>query len=206
MKDTCEKACILAGDPDRFAYFHPAFAENSVRIDPLYNFNQPTELASRISAVIPDGSDSGPFKAFGFMALNNIVQGLLFSGEHPSLVKIRRYLEGGPDVLVIKAVQAYCNHIYDDWETMAKQFVKNDTGIPQRAKALSRMYYERVQAEHPNSDLEGLLTMFNHAREHFGKMIATTLPTLNMLTSGDIGSLLSPDNNPDDKRRITDTT
>jgi conjugal transfer pilus assembly protein TraD len=206
MKETCRNACNLAGHPDRFTFFHPAFANESVRIDPLYNFNQPTEIASRISAVIPDGSDSGPFKSFGFMAINNIVQGLLFSGEHPSLIKIRRYLEGGPDILVIKAVQAYCNHTYDDWEEMARQYIKNDTDITKRARGLSRLYTEKVQAEHPNSDLEGLLTMFNHDREHFGKMIASTLPILNMLTSGDIGSLLSPDEKTNDDRQIIDTT
>ncbi len=206
MMETCRKACELAGDIERFVYFHPAFAENSVRIDPLYNFNQPTELASRISAVIPEGSDSGPFKSFGFMAINNIVQGLLFSGEHPSLIRIRRYLEGGPDNLVVKAVQAYCNHIYDDWESLARQYIKNDTSITARARAYSKLYYEKIQAAHPNPDLEGLLTMFNHDREHFGKMIASTLPILNMLTSGDIGSLLSPDDDTDDPRLVSDTT
>ena len=48
-----KRACTLAQHPDRFVYFHPAFPEDSVRLDPLHNFNRPSEIASRISAISP---------------------------------------------------------------------------------------------------------------------------------------------------------
>jgi conjugal transfer pilus assembly protein TraD len=48
--------------------------------------------------------------------------------------------------------------------------------------------------------------MYEHDREHFQKMIASLLPIMNMLTSGDLGDLLSPDSNdPHDTRLITDS-
>lgn len=207
MCETARRACRIDGNEDRFLYFHPAFPEDSIRIDPLYNFNQPTEVASRVSEVIPEGSDSGPFKAFGFMAINNIVQGLLFSDERPNLVKIRKYLEGGPDHLVVKALTAYFNHKMPGWDLNLKKELLNVKNMTKKALMLNNFYYEKVQEDFPNPDIEGLLTMFNHDREHFGKMIASTLPVLNTLTSGDVGRMLSPDPfDEEDTRLMTDTT
>ncbi|KAG0012361.1 hypothetical protein BGZ81_001640, partial [Podila clonocystis] len=48
--------------------------------------------------------------------------------------------------------------------------------------------------------------MFKHDGTHFSKMVASLLPIMNMLTSGELGPLLSPDpNDPEDLRPITDT-
>ncbi|WP_061872677.1 TrbI/VirB10 family protein [Serratia marcescens] len=63
-----------------------------------------------------------------------------------------------------------------------------------------------IQPEHPNSDLEGLLSMFQHDQTHFSKMVANLLPIMNMLTSGELGPLLSPDSSDlSDERQITDS-
>ena len=203
--ETARRACALVGEPERFVYVHPANPSASVRLDPCYNFNQPTEIASRISAVVPQGADSGPFVAYGFMAMNNIVQGLIFSGERPNLVKIRRFMEGGPDQLVVRAVEIYAAHVLSDGSTLAASYLRQAQNTHQRAQGLARFYNEVIQPQYPNADLEGLLAMFNHNREHFGKMIASTLPILNMLTSGDIGPLLSPDPHADDPRPFVET-
>ncbi|KAG0283383.1 hypothetical protein BGZ97_008569, partial [Linnemannia gamsii] len=63
-----------------------------------------------------------------------------------------------------------------------------------------------IQPEYPNSDLEGLLSMFQHDQTHFSKMVASLLPIMSMLTSGDLGKMLSPDpDDLDDTRPITNT-
>jgi conjugal transfer pilus assembly protein TraD len=75
-----------------------------------------------------------------------------------------------------------------------------------RAAAAVRFYREFVQETKGNSDLEGLLTMFQHDKAHFSKMIASLLPIMNMLTSGDLGPMLSPERmDQDDTRPIYDT-
>lgn len=107
LKDNAQRACIAAGSPERFVYFHPGFPEHSVRLNPLRNFNRGTEIASRIAALIPSETGADPFKAFGQMALNNIVQGLLLTSQRPDLKTLRRFLEGGPEGLVVKAVTAW---------------------------------------------------------------------------------------------------
>lgn len=204
LKWCAERVCRMMGHPERFVYFHPAFPEDSARLDPLRNFNRASEVASRIAAVTPGEGASDPFKAFGAKALDNIVQGLVSIEQRPTLVKLRRYLEGGPGTLVVRALERYFDQcLPDGWQSRISGKTK-DTDA--RAAALVRFYRDAVQEEHPNMDLEGLLSMFEHDRTHFGKMISSLLPTMNMLTSGTLGPLLSPDpTDVDDLRPITDS-
>jgi len=205
LRWSAERACRLMGQPERFVYFHPAFPEESVRMDPLRNFNRSSEVASRIAQVIPSESPGDPFKAFGQKSLDNIVQGLFAIEQRPTLVKLRRYLEGGPGILVTRALERYFDHCYGaHWKSrLGNTKARDEEG---RAAALVRFYRDTVQAEHPNMDLEGLISMFEHDRTHFGKMVASLLPIMNMLTSGTLGPLLSPDpNDVDDPRPITDS-
>ncbi len=112
LRDAAKKACERMDAPERFIFFHPGFPEESARINPLQNFSRPTELATRIAELIPSETGADPFKAFAQMALNNIVQGLITTGEHPTLVGIRRHLESGPDQLVVNAVSAHCDDFH----------------------------------------------------------------------------------------------
>ena len=66
-----------------------------------------------------------------------------------------------------------------------------------------RFYRERLSAEHPSTVMDGLIGLFEHEQVHFSKMIASLMPILNMLTSGDLRGLLSPDAAaPEDGRRL----
>ena len=207
-RELCEnarRACEAAGHPERFVYFHPGFAERSVRIDPLHNFNRPTELASRIAVLIPSETGADPFTAFGQMALNNVVQGILFAGDRPNLANIRSYLEGGVDSLMVAAIGAYCDRVMPEWEFYASSYMAKANNDEKKANALMQFYKDYIKKDHASPDLEGLFSMFVHDREHFGKMTASLLPVLNMLTSGDLAGLLSPNAmDPNDDRLITD--
>lgn len=203
--DNARRACESAGHPERFVYFHPGFAERSVRIDPLHNFNRPTELASRIAVLIPSETGADPFTAFGQMALNNVVQGILFAGDRPNLANIRSYLEGGVDSLMVSAISSYADRVMPSWEYHAGQYLAKANDDEKKAMALMQFYKDHIKHTAPSPDLEGLFSMFVHDREHFGKMTASLLPVLNMLTSGDLAGLLSPDaTDPNDDRLITD--
>lgn len=204
LAENAKSACALAGAPDRFKYFHPAFPENSVRISPTKNFGRPTEVASRIAALMKsEGGD--PFQAFAQMALNNVIQGLLICGIQPTLVELRRALEGGLAQIVVKAITEYGQQVLPDFETIAVSYLRKATSDEMRARQLLMMYRTEIFPVKPNSDLEGMLSMFEHDKAHFGKMIASLLPVLNMLTSGHMGPLLSPTDDPDDMREITDS-
>jgi len=204
LKWCAERACRLSGHAERFVYFHPAFPEDSVRLDPLRNFNRSSEVASRIATVIPGDNGADPFKAFGQKSLDNIVQGLFAIEQRPTLVKLRRYLEGGPGTLVARALERYFDFALG--ETWRGRVAIKGRDTDNRAAALVRFYRDVVQVDHPNMGLEGLISMFEHDRAHFGKMVASLLPIMNMLTSGTLGPLLSPDpSDVDDRRPITDS-
>lgn len=208
MRDNARRACESMGEPERFVSFHPAFPEESTRIDALRNFTRVTEIASRLAALVPSEAGADPFTSFAWQALNNIAQGLVMVHQRPSLITLRRFLEGGAAGLVISAVEAYSERVMPDWEAKAEPY-KEKVKYGSREKlavAMSRFYADVVQPEHPSSELEGLLSMFQHDSTHFSKMVANLLPIMNMLTSGELGKMLSPDPEDfDDTRTITDT-
>ncbi|TDX26813.1 conjugal transfer pilus assembly protein TraD [Modicisalibacter xianhensis] len=208
MQENARRTCEAMGCPERFVSFHPAFPEQSIRIDPLRNYTRVTEIASRIAALIPSEAGADPFKSFGWQALNNIAQGLSLTYQRPNLKLLRRFLEGGAAGLVIQALSAYCERHVEGWEGDALPYLERvpNGSREKRAQAFMRYYYDRVQPEHPSTELEGLLNMFKHDATHFGKMVASLLPIMNMLTSGELGELLSPDpTDSDDPRLITDS-
>lgn len=198
------RACEMAGEPHRFKYFHPAFPEVSTRISPTRNFSRPTEVASRIAALMKS-EPGNPFQAFAMMAINNVVQALLICGEQPTLVAIRRALEGAIAPLIVKAVHAYSQPVIPDVEAMIRHYAKGAQTDESKAHALIAMYRAEVQPIKADSDLEGILSMFEHDSQHFAKMIASLMPVLNMLTSGHMGPLLSPQDDDSDEREVTDT-
>jgi conjugal transfer pilus assembly protein TraD len=140
------------------------------------------------------------------MALNNVGQGLILTGERPSLVKLKSYLEGSVDDLVIKSITTWAESYIENGASRLKQVLVATKNKDQAAIAAIGFYRTVIKPVKANSDLEGLLGMFEHDRTHFGKMIASLLPLLTQLTSGDLGALLSPDpGDQSDRRRITDT-
>lgn len=209
LRDNARRACDAMGQPERFLQFNPAFPDESVRINPLRNFSRLTEISSRLAALISSEAGNDPFTSFGWQALNNISQGLYLTHDRPNLIKLRSYLEGGSASLVVKSVIAYSSSVMPDWESKAEPYIKKFREAPDErlAVAYMRFYREEVKPEHPSPEVEGLLSMFQHDATHFSKMVANLLPIMNMLTSGDLGPLLSPD--PDDlndTRPMTDST
>ena len=203
LKQAAERACRLAGQPERFVFFHPGFPTESVRLNPLRHFSQPSELASRIAQIIPSVNGTDPFKSFGQKSLDNIIQGLVAIHASPTLMELRRYLEGGPGQLVIQALSAHIRNAYGV-QGLDKIPASRKGGPEARAMALIRHYREHVQSDHPNQNLEGLISMFEHDRTHFGKMVASLLPVMNMLTTGELGRLLSPNmRDHTDQRPVT---
>lgn len=202
LRDNARRICVAMGQPNRFVTFSPAFPEESARINPLRNWNRPTEIASRIAALIASEAESDPFVAFGWMALNNIVNGLLAVDEKPTLVKIRRYLEGDPGPLLLRALRAHFEKKQvKDWDSRIQSYLKKLRG--RDIEAYIQFYQQEVVNESPSSELEGLISFYTHNKEHASKMLASLTPIMNMLTSGALGTLLSPEE--ESEQRTTDS-
>lgn len=193
LRENARMACEALGQTKRFVFFHPAFPEESIRLDPLRHFNDPTELASRVATLIPSvGGKSDPFKDFGWKAMNTVIQGLVFIGKKPSLINLRRYVEGGVDDLLRKTLDYY-------YETY---FRENLSGIT--LKDLKNRYKNKDSHIKMHSAVDGLVAMHDHNREHFQKMIASLIPILSMLTSGTLETLLSPKPDDSDANQVAD--
>ncbi|MDY0007855.1 MAG: conjugative transfer system coupling protein TraD [Spongiibacteraceae bacterium] len=202
LRMAAQQACEMMGQAERFVYFHPAFPDQSARIDPLRNWNRPTEIASRIAALIPSETGADPFTAFAWKALNDIVNGQIATGERPNLVKIKRYIEGGVEPLVNRALRYHFDKHSPNWEGAAAKYLKKHKN--NETDAYIEFYRAEIQQHAHSSELDGLISGYTHNRDHFQKMIASLIPVLSMLTAGDLGALLSPEPNPDDERPILD--
>lgn len=202
LANNAKRVCELMGRPDAFLFFHPAHPEESVCIDPLRNWNRRTELASRIAALIPSETGADPFTAFGWKVINDIVNGLIATGVRPNLVQLRRYIEGGPDELLLRALRQHFKEKVPDWESRSAGFVKQFKSS--LLMAYIAFYKQIVIHEAPAVDLDGLVSTYEHNREHFQKMVASLIPILSMLTSDPLTELLSPDLEMGHTKIVTD--
>ena len=195
LREKARRACVELGRGDKFVSFHPAFPEESIRINLLANWTKPSEIADRIAALIPSLAGGDPFKNFAVRALNTICSALCSTYEMPTLKNLKHYLAGtGTGVvaeLVIKVLSQYLRKARPDNVRQLDQYLATLRKKDPEAIALALVEY--YQTEGPtNSDITDLVSMFCHNREHFGKMITSVLPILSMLTSGTLGDMLSP--------------
>lgn len=190
--------------------FHPAFPESGVRLDPLGAWSRPTELATRIAAVLPP--DSGAFGSFAWMAVNVAVEGLFYVTERPSLLALRHILEGGIDPLLEKALAKSFDEMgVEDWRDRVAQTDMRDVRppSPQTTPELTVAVelweaLTKTKRDAPGAAvIGGLIAVFRHNREHYSKITASLQPVLAQLTGGTLGKSFSPDPfDPDDERPI----
>ncbi len=219
LRDRMELECARAGRDDAFLFFHPAFPGSSIRLDPMRNFTRTTEIASRIAALLPSqtgGSDA--FTAFAFRALNLVAQGLLETGKRPSIKQLRYYIEGGAESLLVAAIEAHADRVEPGWKEESAEpfFIRAKAGKAKKMETITNPdwlatieWYRTTMSNGPKGSegIDGLLSLVEHNRMHFSKMIASLIPVLNMLTSGELGELLSPnEDDMSDSRPIFDTS
>ena len=200
MENNAREACEALGRSDAFVYFHVGRPALSTRINPLANWANPEEVASRVAALLPQSSGSAPFTAFSWQTINTIVQGLILCAQTPTLINLRSYIEGGIEELVIKTIIAWTKKSTGTEKTeKILQRISSNTS-DSREKLLGKFvtfYNSKLKPEYPSSEVEGLISMVEHDREHFSKMISSLLPILSKLTSGALGPLLSPKSEED---------
>lgn len=213
MRENLRRACARQGKPERFAMFHPAYPDRSVRFDPLKNWNRGTEIATRISDLMAsDGSD--PFRDIAWNALNSGIQGMIEIGEKPSLMRIRAYIEGGTGPLIAQVLPVHFARWSRDWnqrfriycsEGEARGAGKGVSAEDEQILKMISFYHDAVVQTHRSSVVDGLIMAYKHDREHFQKLVASLIPILSMLTSDILGDLISPKyDDPNDTRPVLD--
>ena len=164
-------------------FFHPNHSEE-LRINPLTHFERPSEIASRITAVM---SDSGPFTSFAWSAVNVVVDLLIHVGQTPSIAAIESILTGDFEDLLLEAAELDCGEDYFDM-LVSEAKVKGKKG---REGVLDVLERARAEERLSEATLKGAST-YAHDPVHFAKITASLMPVLAMLTSGALRQTLSP--------------
>lgn len=217
-----KEAAAASGKP--LLILHAGFPATSVRLDPLKNYDDPSELASRVAMQLGRTSKDQAFTAFCFMLLTNVINGMLLAGRRPSLVSIKRAIDGGLEELLAAAIKKYCaRELEPGWDQTLINFRraefrrrkrnKDDDNVDamqltpeEEAKACTAFYWEHLSGTHGSSEIEGLIETVQHPAEHRSKMITSLMPVLTKLTAGPLARLLSTDETDStDNRVITDS-
>lgn len=204
LKRVVQRACADYRQRDTFLEFHPAFPETGVRLDFTFNWQKPTEIASRLQSIMPVGKDEA-FAAFGWDAVNVVVQGLVSLEDRPNLVKLIKYIAGGVEPILDASLARFFDRTLPrGWrETPEMRKLLQDAGrgsLKRPSDVTSAQliafvtYYEQFVPQNQHEQvIDAQIRVFRHNREHYQKITASLLPILSMLTSGDLGKSLSPD-------------
>lgn len=194
-------------DPgNNFFYFHPADPEHSVRINLLANSSRDTDIATRITNLIPTSNGGfDPFIAFGWLSINAIILALLYLGRSPTINEIKLHLLDNMEQLTTDAVDAFCTQtdlqeiatkgqlLHKPFDELVKERMRMAKGGSEQIRTTIKCdIFNELYKTAPNAtNIVSLIKLRNHPREHFSKMINNMLPLLDMLTTGTLNTMLS---------------
>lgn len=203
-KKRVEKECKRSGR--KFLYFNQAKPAESIRLNPIENWSQPSEIPSRIAQLM----EEGPFRDFAFLFIDRAVKGELYVGDKPNLRSILKYAQSGIATVLERCLRRFFpENGLPDWEQeVAVDAQRNSQGRNDvtRLDLMVRLYIDRfVLHDRGHETIDGLVATHTHDREHYMRIIASALPLLQMLATGETGLLLAPKADDfEDEREIWD--
>lgn len=175
----------------KFLYFDPATPAESIRLQPLQNWNNISETATRIGQLV---DADGSFAAFAWKTLYRVHRALIAAGERPTIRNTKRYVQLGVEGLAEKILTIFLREkLGPEWD----RDLKNMPADQQRGKnAMTRLDWCIAKYEYEKYEddtIDGIISMVKHSKEHYSKMVQVLEPILEMLGSDEVGDLLSPD-------------
>lgn len=198
---------------DDFYVFHLGAPEISARYNAIGNFARITEIAGRISGQLSAEGNSAAFKEFAWRFINIVARALVSLGQRPDYNNILRYVTDIEPLWVEymdwwlpkNADYGWVEDLNDMIASVEAQHRKNPRFAKHsnpRTEAM-RMYVEKMVVSDPI--VLGLLSALRYDKTYFDKLVASLLPLLEKLTTGQIGKLLAPDYfDTNDERPIFD--
>ena len=198
--------CERAGR--RFLKFHPAHPSESIRMNPLQNWNTVSDVATRIGQLV---DADGSFGAFAWKTLFNVMRGQVADGMRPTIKSAKEAVQRGVEPLLERLIQKRLYALQGlAWDMDLQSFVpKKERNAKPGAGGNERLesMIGKIQSLHIDDEVIGsLISMVHHSKEHYTKMIQVLEPILEMLGSDELGAMLSPDPyDLNDTRPIYDT-
>lgn len=194
LKNNMAAAYERLGLGHKFSFLHPGFAETSVAINPLATYQRESELASRIASILPSDGKGDVFQSYSQNALAAIFFGVLMSKRNPTIMDVQRALSHGFGPVLTAAVQGWAErHSMEMRAELDRRLQGKSDAV--RAKEAAHYYREVTEGNlHlSSSEMNGLVSLFEHDKTHFSKMVASLVPVVGQLCSGPLEYLLSPD-------------
>lgn len=186
-----------AGREDRFYLFHLGYPAISARYNAVGSFERITEVATRIANQLPSAGNSAAFKEFGWRFVNLIARALVALGRRPDYRQIARHLTHIEPLFLDYGTQWLAKTAPGDWAREVAQKAEAIKTHPLTLKGRSPQVIALTQylREHDLYDpvLDGLRTAIEYDRSYFDKIVASVLPLLEKLTTGQTAELISPD-------------
>lgn len=227
LEKNAKRACEIVGKPQLFVSVQLKDPKHSAKIDPLANFEETTELASRIKCLMGPGDDD--FKKYATAFATSIFEGMTMAGEKPTLNNLYKYVQSGSlPSLVCKIAQQLASQ-KEDYESNLRialctaDFPEGISGVNvlKGSMAVSR---NKQQAVVMLSDIQkaqywvaylrhflmeddsravrnaaSVVSYFEHDQEHLGKMLSSLTAGLTDLTAGEIGTIVNPKSHAPDE-------
>lgn len=172
----------------KFLYFDPAKPHKSIRIQPLRNWNNLSEPATRIGQLI---DADGSFAAFAWKTLYRIHRALVAAGERPDIRNTKRHVQMGVEDLAERILSLHFSRkLGPEWD---RDFKNLPSSGKQAMTRLDWSIAKYIQDGDSDDTIDGIISMVRHSKEHYSKMVQVLEPILEMLGSDEIGDLLSPD-------------
>lgn len=172
-------AAVDAGRKEDFKFISPIHPQRSSAFNPIYSYLKPTDIATRITGILPQDSKSKPFVDFCFGVLVDVISCIELIELRPTLDNVRRYTLRDMKSLLDKVGQHFG---FDFQRELAKPEEKR-APVPGKSESQNHHIYELVA---------NLKARIDHPGEHFSKMILSLDPVLLSLTTHEYKDLLSP--------------
>lgn len=190
IRKVAKSMCELMGDPERYLMWHPAYPRETIRLNPLKNFSRSSELAARVTALIPEDGDSF-YRDIANTVLQYIIDAMHLINEQVTLISIRRYYEHF-GLLTEKAIVAWCEMCKLDWKEKLYSKLESSSSEEVRAILAIDYYRTKVAMKYPNATIESMASMYIEKRRTLEQSTANLLANLSKVTNGPLAEMLSP--------------
>lgn len=187
-----------AGRENELTVFHLGYPEISARYNGIGNFNRITEVASRTANQLASEGSSTAFKEFGWRFTNIVAQALVALGRRPDYGQIAQHIQQIEILLIDYYKHWLAKDGKDGWEDEVEAIKKsiNDRSLPMAMRGRNKLAIALVlyTNKHTLNDMvaNGLKSAFEYDKTYFDKIVASLLPLLEKLITGDIAQLVSP--------------
>jgi conjugal transfer pilus assembly protein TraD len=203
IKEEMEKL----GKGQLFYHFNPNKESESIKIDPIKNWNRSTEIADRLTNLTAAGSTGGDaFSDFGWKIINQVVDAMLFCGDVIQIKTIYRNLVEYKYKLAERTLTKHFNDV------LGKDFLidkKKELAAYGKSTLAQLVGYYETNLSEKNycKEVESAIQLIQHDAVHMSKMTSSLLPLFEVLTAKPLADLISPDDNieDDDDRLIVNS-